>query len=515
MPEHAAEWERRSAWLFAAILVARLAYLSTGWTDLSPDEAYYWEWSRRPDWCYYSKPPMVAWVIGASTAVFGHSTWAVRLPAVLLGTFSLAGIWVLARRLFDARVAFWAAVLSAASPGASMLGLLMTIDPPLMAAWAWGLVLLQTALRKQTAIWWAATGAVVALGILSKPSMLIFPVLVFAFLAAERSARGHLSQLGPWVFLAACLTALVPIAVWNASHEWITFSHASSHFRDVPKGLAGVIETGGGFLGTQLAALSPLTWALMVVCFGGVLLRFRQLDERARLLFFFSAIPLAGIELLSTKQRVHGNWSAPFYCAGEVLLAAWACGALPLGGRLERWRGWLRPAAAVGAASVLCLYALPVILPATSWGGGPLDATIRSRGWKELGREVSRELARVPAPERTLLIAARRKLASELAFYMDGNPIAYMLPKNNVSSQYGLWPGPRQAQGWDALYAVESDKHPHPTLLQAFDSVEPWKTIEIRTGPGRTYDVDLFLARGLRAWPTPRKDKPAETSDGE
>jgi hypothetical protein len=131
-----------------------------------------------------------------------------------------------------------------------------------------------------------------------------------------------------------------------------------------------------------------------------------------------------------------------------------------------------------------------------------LDPTIRSRGWKELGREVGRELARVPKPERTLLIAERRKLASELAFYVDGHPIAYMFPKPRVSSQYDLWDGPGDAIGWDGLFAIESGKDLTETLARAFESVEPWKTIEIPTARGRTYAVNLFLARGLRQWPS-------------
>src|SRR5947208_1514972 len=43
--------------------LARLTYLA--WyspLDLSPDEAHYWDWSRRLDWSYYGKGPLVAWL---------------------------------------------------------------------------------------------------------------------------------------------------------------------------------------------------------------------------------------------------------------------------------------------------------------------------------------------------------------------------------------------------------------------------------------------------------------------
>lgn len=31
--------------------------------NLAPDEAHYWDWSRHLDWSYYSKGPLVSWLI--------------------------------------------------------------------------------------------------------------------------------------------------------------------------------------------------------------------------------------------------------------------------------------------------------------------------------------------------------------------------------------------------------------------------------------------------------------------
>src|SRR5213593_4266027 len=61
--------------------------------DLAPDEAHYWDWSRHLDWSYYSKGPLVAYLIRASCAVAGswsqgliaNEMIAVRLPALLCG----------------------------------------------------------------------------------------------------------------------------------------------------------------------------------------------------------------------------------------------------------------------------------------------------------------------------------------------------------------------------------------------------------------------------------------------
>ena len=67
--------ERWAYWSLGGFLVAvtaaRLWYLHQGYLELSPDEAHYWEWSRRLDWSYYSKGPFVAYLIALSTALGG------------------------------------------------------------------------------------------------------------------------------------------------------------------------------------------------------------------------------------------------------------------------------------------------------------------------------------------------------------------------------------------------------------------------------------------------------------
>ena len=50
--------------LVVLVAAARLVYLK--WLcpyNLVEDEAFYWEWSRRLEWSYYSKGPGVAWSI--------------------------------------------------------------------------------------------------------------------------------------------------------------------------------------------------------------------------------------------------------------------------------------------------------------------------------------------------------------------------------------------------------------------------------------------------------------------
>ena len=53
--------------------------------DLSGDEAQYWDWSRHLDLSYYSKGPLIAYIIRASCNLFGDTMPAVRYPTLLIG----------------------------------------------------------------------------------------------------------------------------------------------------------------------------------------------------------------------------------------------------------------------------------------------------------------------------------------------------------------------------------------------------------------------------------------------
>src|SRR5688500_7223721 len=97
--------DRWAYWSLSGFLLvvttARLWYLQQGYLELSPDEAHYWEWSRRLDWSYYSKGPFVAYLIALSTALGGSTDLFVRLPAVLLSAGTTVCVFGLIKALFE------------------------------------------------------------------------------------------------------------------------------------------------------------------------------------------------------------------------------------------------------------------------------------------------------------------------------------------------------------------------------------------------------------------------------
>ena len=126
-------------------------------TDLFFDEAQYWAWSEDPALGYFSKPPLIAWIIGAATTACGADKSCVRLPSPLLHTATALAVFWLGRRLYDARIGALSALAFATLPGVSLSAGLISTDVPLLLCWALALVGF-TALFETEDIWPAFSG---------------------------------------------------------------------------------------------------------------------------------------------------------------------------------------------------------------------------------------------------------------------------------------------------------------------------------------------------------------------
>src|SRR5437868_14933701 len=102
-------WRLLAFSLIVGVAVLRIFYLAYSCPlDLAPDEAHYWDWSRNLDWSYYSKGPLVAYLIRAgclfvgswSQQVLTNEMLAVRLLAVVCGSLLLVSMYVLMVQVF-------------------------------------------------------------------------------------------------------------------------------------------------------------------------------------------------------------------------------------------------------------------------------------------------------------------------------------------------------------------------------------------------------------------------------
>lgn len=312
--------------LLSSVTVFHLWYVRAGVVELAPDEAHYWEWSRRLDWSYYSKGPMVAYLIAASTRLGSDTELFVRLPAVLLALGSGVLVYLLALRLFRSDCAgFLALLIVSCSPLYAAGSILMTTDAPFVFFWAAAVLSLSHAVTSSTnGIWWHMLALALGLGFLSKYTMLLFVPCLGAYLWVSAAARPYLLRRGPYSAVLLGGLCTVPVIVWNRQHGWISAQHVMGQAGLSQEAIQVSAKTFFEFLGSQIGVVSPL----LFVALAGALTRCARLalsqrrDEQL-LLFIFSAPVLLAFLVWSFFDKVQANWAAPAYLTAMVALAGW------------------------------------------------------------------------------------------------------------------------------------------------------------------------------------------------
>ncbi|MCF6275747.1 MAG: glycosyltransferase family 39 protein, partial [Robiginitomaculum sp.] len=156
--------------------VFRMVGLYFSPVNLHGDEAQYWAWSRTFEWGYFSKPPMIAWVIGATTSVFGNAEWAVRLSSVILHPLIAYVLFRTARFMYGndmgGRTGFWAAALYFLMPAVWLSSGIVSTDVPLLLCWVLGLNAWAHLRETPTLKWALLLGWTIGFGMLSKYDMM-------------------------------------------------------------------------------------------------------------------------------------------------------------------------------------------------------------------------------------------------------------------------------------------------------------------------------------------------------
>src|SRR5580692_5670087 len=182
-------------YVVSAITAARIIWLVFQTAGLYPDEAQYWFWSRHLALGYYSKPPLVAWLIALTTELFGNGEFAVRLSAPLLHAVAAGFVFAIAARLYSRRVGYWSAIAYATLPGVSLSAFLISTDAVLLPCWAAALYGFIRAREAGDWRWWGATGVALGLGLLAKYAMAYWLISAFGFVLMVRAERRHLRGL--------------------------------------------------------------------------------------------------------------------------------------------------------------------------------------------------------------------------------------------------------------------------------------------------------------------------------
>ena len=496
MPEKLVTWiDKHLIAFLVSVLVLRTGFLFYSGLALVGDESYYWDWSRHPDWCYYSKPPMVAWLIGAMTWVFGDYTAILRLPAVLLGTVFLWFFHATAQAFYGRKAAALALLLILATPGNVLANLIMTIDPPLYCFWIMTLYYLRRAIFDQQIRAWFWAGCATAAGLLSKQVAIALPLMLLIFILLDRRRyqwlkREFLSYLLPIIIAA------IPILLWNQQHDWVMFDHSKEHFTH--QGATSIIDSFKNvknLIFYQLLLISPLIFIAVFIASLQAVTGFNRLPADQQFLVLMGPAMLLGVVILSFMQKVQGNWPMPFYFTALILLSGqWQQG---------RWERLFDYGLKIGLLMVSVTYLLPTLLLVFNLQNTRFDPTKRFNHWPEVADNVQAErMLALPGLENTFIVAyGHRNLASMLAFYLPDHPRVFRFESSGeIKTQYELWNGPEDFAGGNAFIA--SDTMLIPKQIQtAFINFRFLKQIPNPMHPESPFF--LFVGEQLTHWPAP------------
>lgn len=303
--------------IILAFTLWRIVLLRFDATDLFVDEAQYWLWSQHLDFGYYSKPPMIAWVIRAFTALGGSNDifW-IRIAGPVFHAGTALVLMATARRFVGPEIAGWAGVTFVTAPAVALSSVFFSTDDILLffiaiALWAYfGLT------ERRSIALAMIMGAAFGCAFLSKYAVLfLLPGGLIALVLLRQARIGWRD-----FFIAVISAALValPNIWWNLAHDITTVRHT----QDIAHWSKPGIHPGGGigFFLAQFGVIGPIVFAAMLwACYRMA----RGLSEPKEKMLIWLSIPVVLlITLQALLAKAYANWAVTAYVAGTIL-AVW------------------------------------------------------------------------------------------------------------------------------------------------------------------------------------------------
>lgn len=520
----------RAVWVFLILLTGiRLALIGT--TDLSFDEAHYWMWSERLAPAYFSKGPGVAFAIWSSVAVFGPNEFGVRFWSPVLGAGTCLLLYYFTRRLFSATTGFWVVLAANVTPIFNIGSFVMTTDPLSIFFWAAAMFTFWLALERSPRFswYWPFTGLLIGIGFLCKYTNAFQLISVVVVLALVPRFRREFRQAGLYSLLGMFVICMIPPVVWNQEHTWATVAHLRNR--------GSLVQAPGfhplellSFLAMHLAVYSPLLWLGLA---WAVIVSWKRAHQQFKGIYLlWLGMPVFAVYFfLSVNHAANANWDGLAFLSLGVLAASFWRERLESRPRVARWAG-----AALLLGLLMSLLALNSEL--LRYAGFHLqrrDPADRMRTWKsasgaveQLRAEVEKQLA-----QPVFLIADERDRASEFAFYFKdkraegpGHPPVYIVESQDITNQFSFWPrydefveappnsdrtegdvyseegGINMFEGRSAMFIQANNKEQAPhNIRAAFESVEPYRIVEVRRYGKLVRRLQVFLCKNYRPLP--------------
>lgn len=486
--------------MVAGLTLLRLAALFSTPLELYPDEAQYWLWSRELAFGYFSKPPMIAWLIWLTTKIGGDAEAWVRLSAPLLHGATALVVHRIARRLYGGWSGLVAAAIYSLMPGVVLSSGLIATDAPLLfflSLTIWAYVSLAQASTPRRELVAAGMGVALGLAFLSKYAAVYALGSIILHGLISREARLRWRPMAIVLFALAFALTLAPNLAWNASNHFSTVKHTAANANWGAQ-LFNIREL-SEFALSQFGVFGPVPFGVLLG--GAIWLGVkRKIQSPDLLLLCFSAPPLIIVAGEAFVSRANANWAGAAFVAGSVVAAGW----------LLRWnaRRWL-----IGGLTLQALFAaffvICMVNPRAADAVGLSNGFKRVRGWDQTIQAVVDRSREEQAARGSISAVAMddRFLYNAAAYYgrdYFGQPGAPPLrmwvheasPQNQAEAEAPL----NAAYGRRALI-VSLEGGYRPEIEQDFKATSGLQISRVRLDKKRSRQIDIFIAEGFAPLP--------------
>ncbi|MGR3662514.1 MAG: ArnT family glycosyltransferase [Paracoccaceae bacterium] len=319
MPTQRADWLPVSLAIVGIVTALRLLALALSNADIFVDEAQYWLWGQNLDFGYYSKPPLAAWVIRATTELAGsNSPFWLRFPVPLFHGATALILGAIAARLFGRLPAIWVAASYITFPIVAVGSALISTDTIMAPFYAAGLLfylhLVETGRSRDAVL----AGGMIGLAFMAKYAGVYF--LLCAVIAAIAVPDFRISKRNILTFIVAFTIVISSNIIWNLTHDLTTVQHTLDNVDWVraDSGRSGLnpqsfIE----FIASQFIAVGPIIFATLFI----LLRKTRSPKITGLLAFSLPIILLVAVQAL--LSRAYANWAFAAYFAGTLATVPW------------------------------------------------------------------------------------------------------------------------------------------------------------------------------------------------
>ncbi len=296
------------------ITILRIYSLYISPIELSVDEAQYWHWSRNIDFGYFTKPPLIAWMISLSTFIFGNEEWAVRLFSPLIHLFISLILWGAAKFSFGSKAGKVAALIWIFLPAASLGGFIISTDTPLLLFWSLSLFFLLISLRQNSSFSSLFVGIFLGFAFLSKYAALYLLIFfIIWWLIYDRSKFLSIENILITLFTSVLIASTN--LYWNYLNDFVTVNHtiSNANLSEINLNYDNVIN----FLSSQFLVFGPLLFLLYLLLIIDSFFKDRDITLLAMISFPIIIL----ITFQSFLKIANANWAVTAYVGATLIIS--------------------------------------------------------------------------------------------------------------------------------------------------------------------------------------------------